>query len=109
MRTNELKSTAMESAFEVRIAEALRDLRGPSKISIRAAEKKHGIPRSTLTRRLEGGISKRKARCVQQLLSLEQEDLLVQWILTLETEGHAPTHSTVREMAIQIFEVFRRP
>jgi helix-turn-helix, Psq domain len=85
----------MDSAFEVKTAEALRELRGPSKISLRAAEKKYGVPRSTLTRRLEGGISKRKARCVQQILSLEQEDLLVQRVLTLETEGHVLTHGTV--------------
>jgi DDE superfamily endonuclease/Tc5 transposase DNA-binding domain len=92
----------MESPFEVKIAEALEELAGPSKPSLRAIEKKYGVCRKTLKRRHEGHVSRRIARQQQQLLSAEQEQLLVSWILMLEAEGHAPTHNTVREMAGQI-------
>jgi transcriptional regulator with XRE-family HTH domain len=84
--------------MEIRIAEALRELAETHNLSLRAIQKKHGIPRSTLARRLGGGISKKTARQLQQLLTPEQEDLLVHWILTLEAEGQAPTHNSVREM-----------
>jgi hypothetical protein len=52
----------MESPFEVKIAEALKELNGPSKPSLRAIEAKHGVYRRTLKRRLKGGISRRIAR-----------------------------------------------
>jgi predicted DNA-binding protein (UPF0251 family) len=67
----------MDSPIEIRIAEALRELAEMPNLSLRAAQKKHGIPRSTLARRLRGGISKKTARQPQQLLTPEQEDLLV--------------------------------
>lgn len=89
----------MDSPFESKIAAALEELADPSKPSLRAVEKKYGVSRRTLQRRHNGGISKQEARCSQQLLSAEQEKLLVSWILMLETKGHAPTHNTVREMA----------
>jgi Tc5 transposase DNA-binding domain len=99
----------MDTPFEVRIAEALKNLRGPEKLSLRAAEARHGVPRNTLKRRHEGGVSKRIARQPQQLLSPDQKQLLVSWILTLEAEGHAPMHHTVREMAVQISRFSSRP
>jgi hypothetical protein len=52
----------MDSPFEVRIAEALEELNGPSKPSLRSIEKKHSISCNTLKRRLYGDISKRTAR-----------------------------------------------
>jgi Tc5 transposase DNA-binding domain len=92
----------MDSPFQARIAEALAELTGPSNPTIRAIAKKHGVSHQTLQRRLNGGVSRQIARQQQQLLSPEQEQLLVSWILMLEAEGHAPTHDTVREMASQI-------
>jgi helix-turn-helix, Psq domain len=52
----------MDSPIEIRIAEALRELAETLNLSLRAVQKKHDIPRSTLARRLGGGISKQKAR-----------------------------------------------
>lgn len=92
----------MDTPFEVRIAAAMEELIGPEKPSFRAMEKKYDVSRRTLARRLEGGISTRIAHHSQQLLAIEQEKELVQWILTLEAEGHAPTHNTIREMVAQI-------
>ena len=108
-RDSELILDAMTSPFESRIAAALEDLAGPSKPSLRAVEKKHGVSRRTLKRCLNGGVSKQIARSAQQLLTIEQENSLVAWILALETEGHAPTHGTVRQMAAQIVRVSGGP
>ena len=104
-RDSELIPTAMDSPFEQRIAEALNELQSSLNPSLRAVEKKYGVSRRTLQRCLNGGVSKQTARCSQQLLSAEQGELLVSWILMLETEGHAPTHATVQEMAGQISRI----
>jgi DDE superfamily endonuclease/Tc5 transposase DNA-binding domain len=58
---------------------------------------------------MNGGVSKQTARCSQQLLSIEQEELLISWISMLEIEGHAPTHDTVREMVGQISRISGGP
>jgi hypothetical protein len=52
----------MESPFKVKIAEALEELAGPSKLSFRAIEKKYGVYRKTLKRRLKGHVLRRIAR-----------------------------------------------
>lgn len=70
--------------------------------SIRAAAALYSISEATLRRRLKGGQSRQNARTPQQLLSPEQEDRLVQWILDLEKQGHPPTHAQLREMAQHI-------
>jgi hypothetical protein len=67
----------MDSSFEMKIAEALEELNSSSKPSLRAVEKKYGVSRRTLQCRLNGGVLKQIARCLQQLLSSEQEKLLV--------------------------------
>lgn len=92
----------MDTPFEATIAAAIKELIGPSKPSIRAVAKKYDLSHQTLARRLKGGISTQIAHHSQQLLTIEQEDLLVRWILTLEADGHAPTHNTIREMVAQI-------
>lgn len=92
----------MDSPFETRIAEALTELSTDPNASLRAVAKKFSLSAETLRRRQNGGIGKQIARNSQQLLSPEQEQELVQWILHLEMEGHAPTHNTVRAMASRI-------
>ena len=58
-RDSELNSRAMNSPFEPKIAEALKELTDFSKPSLRALNKiKHGVPHNTLTRRLEDGALK---------------------------------------------------
>jgi hypothetical protein len=52
----------MDSPIEIRIAEALRELAEMPNLFLRAAQKKHGIPRSTLACRLRDDISKKTAR-----------------------------------------------
>ena len=99
----------MDSQFEIRVNEALIELNGPSNPSIRAVEKKYDVSKSTFLRRLDGGVSRRIARSAQQLWTFEQEQSLITWILTLESEGHVPTHDTVHEMASQIARISDGP
>ena len=67
----------MDSQFEIRVNEALIELNGPSNPSIRTVEKKYDVSKSTLLRRLDGGVSRRIARSTQQLLTLEQEQSFI--------------------------------
>jgi Tc5 transposase DNA-binding domain/DDE superfamily endonuclease len=70
--------------------------------SIGAAAAVYSIPRTTLDRRLNDGLTRRESHSFQQLLSIEQDERLVQWVLDLEKQGHTPTHKQVREVALQI-------
>jgi hypothetical protein len=99
----------MASFEEQKIAQALEDLRTRKFTSIRAAATAHGLKRSTLTNRYNGGRSRQTARVAQQLLSQEQEISLVEWILSLEKQGHALTHAQVREMALLISKISGGP
>ena len=89
----------MASAFDERVNTTLGDLDRNPELSFRALKNHHTVSSRTLKRRLAGRQSRAIARESQQLLSIKQERLLANWILVLETEGHTPTHKTVREMA----------
>ena len=60
-RDSKLILTTMDSQFETKIAEALKDLQGPSTPSLRAVEKKYGVSRRILQNRLNGNVSKQTA------------------------------------------------
>jgi hypothetical protein len=70
--------------------------------SIRATALVWDVNRSTLTQRLNGGVSRSQGHANQQLLSPTQEKMLVNWILKQERLGHVPTHQRVREFAAKI-------
>ena len=94
----------MASPFEEQINGALESIRTHQYPSIRAAAKAYGVNHRTLTRRLRGGLSYTQARQPQLLLSPEQEDLLVRWILDLERLGHPPNHTQIREFVVLIYK-----
>jgi hypothetical protein len=70
--------------------------------SIRATALAYDVHRNTLTRRLNGGYTCSQGHSGQQLLSIGQEEMLVDWILEQERLGHAPTHQRVHEFAAKI-------
>jgi Tc5 transposase DNA-binding domain len=70
--------------------------------SIRAAAAAHCLSHATLARRLNDGRSCHTGHEPQQLLSTIQEDIVIQWVLNLERQGHAPSHSQLREMTVRI-------
>jgi Tc5 transposase DNA-binding domain len=56
----------------------------------------------TLSRRLNGGLTRQEGHSSQQILSASQEKMLVNWILEQERLGHASTHQRIREFAAKI-------
>jgi helix-turn-helix, Psq domain len=85
----------METPFEAHVSAALAALESDPHLSLRAAARAYGVALTTLARRRDQGINRRTGQAARQLLSPEQEDLLVKWILTLERDGHALTHVAI--------------
>ena len=92
----------MPQISEGAVTQALQELNAETLDSFRAAERLYGVSRRTLARRAEGGLSKTFSHQSQQLLAPVQEKWLVEWILDLEQQGYAPSHTEAREMACQI-------
>jgi Tc5 transposase DNA-binding domain len=92
----------MTSYSELDIQAAIEDLLAARFRSVREVAAAYSIPPTTLTRRLRSGQSRQISHNHQQTLSPDQEERLVQWIMDLEQQGHAPTHHQVWEMALQI-------
>jgi hypothetical protein len=65
-------------------------------ISLSKAAQMYGIPKSTLSTRLNGRGCRADQTQPSQRLSDYQEGQLVQWILRQEKLGHPPTHSHVK-------------
>lgn len=88
----------MASNYEIRLRQAISDYENRRFTSIRSAAAANSVDRKTLTRRLNGGVSRAIAAEPKQLLSNEQEHRLVQWILDLEAQGHPPSFTQLREL-----------
>jgi hypothetical protein len=67
--------------------------------SIRAAAKLFSIPYTTLHARHAGRSLRADTRANNHKLTQNEEDVLVEWILSMDSRGAAPRLSTVREMA----------
>lgn len=84
---------------EGRIALALNSFQHNQFPSLRAAARAYNVPRTTLSRRLKGTLSKRDSSSANLKLSQTEESTLVQWILDMDTRGISPTQALVHEMA----------
>lgn len=76
--------------------------------SIRACAKVFGLNESSFRTRLKNGTNLSTSYVDQQILTLTQEQMLVQWILDLDSQGHAPSYTTVRDIA-QIIRTVNNP
>jgi hypothetical protein len=56
----------------------------------------------TLSRRLNGGLTRQEGHSSQQILSSSQEKMLVSWILEQERLRHASIHQQIREFTPQL-------
>lgn len=61
--------------------------------------KRWAVPRSTLSKRLQGGTSREEAFQPLQRLSSVLEERLCGWMIIEDTVGHALTHCQIREVA----------
>lgn len=91
---------------EAAIAAAIADIQNKRFPSLRAAAAAYQIPRSTLTNRLNS-ITRPRSIVAQerQLLPLEQEQRLVNWILQREACGHVIGRSQLHEMVLFLVQV----
>jgi hypothetical protein len=70
--------------------------------SVYKAEKLLQLPKSSVTRRVNGGKSRSQARQQQQKLSGMQEKVLLKWIKELTKSGYSSGHQLLKEIAEEI-------
>ena len=70
--------------------------------SVRAAARKHSIPRTTLQRHINGGQTIHEAHEKQQSLSPRQEAHLVRWVKLQTKLGFSSPHSRLMMYALRI-------
>jgi hypothetical protein len=92
----------MPPECEIAITKAIGAIQNGQVGSVRAAASKFGVPQTTLQSRLHGTTDRSTAQQITQKVTGEQERCLVDWIKELETQGSAPSHTIVREMACKI-------
>lgn len=71
-------------------------------VSVRAASRSWGVPRTTIQSRMYGHLPRSYAFEPWQRLSQAQERDLAGWIITQGRCGFAPTHQQVREIAYKV-------
>jgi hypothetical protein len=91
------------------ISQAIDAYRSGQFNSIRKCAAAFGVKHNTLSRHIRGSKSRRTAHIDQQLLSPDQEDSLVEWILHLEASGNAVNHVQFRAMVQLICQLTGGP
>ena len=85
------------------IQQALDAIKSGEVRSVYAAEKRFGVGRAPLCRRLNGNQqSHARARKSQQLSTIPEEDFLVAWRCQLTVTGYPARHNVLKEMAEEI-------
>ena len=84
---------------EGRLLLAISALKNQEIPNVREAARVYNVPRTTLRRRLSGQKSRAETRANSHKLTKNEEESLVQWILSLDRRGAPPRQSHVREMA----------
>lgn len=87
------------SEQEGRILLAISALKRQEICNIAEAARVYNIPRTTLRRRLNGHTFRAETRANSHKLTQNEEESLVQWILSLGRRGAPPRPSYIREMA----------
>lgn len=82
------------------VQRAISDIK--SGLSLRVAALRHGIPRSTLSHRVNGMSTRQEAHQYRQTLSAAQESCLQDWVIVQQDLGFPPTHAQVREFASRV-------
>ena len=84
---------------EERLLLAISALENKQIRNIREAARAYNVPRTTLQRRLNGHTSRSETRANSHKLTQNEEESLVQWILSLDRRGAPPRPSHIQEMA----------
>ena len=83
-------------------AKALAGIKDGTYKTAYEASKETGAPLRTLYKRLNGQKSLQESRASRQLLSPNEEQALVGWVLCAAATGHSVTHSFLHELAEEI-------
>ena len=88
-----------------RIILALQALERDLKLSIRAAAVLYKIPYTTLYSRRDGRATRNDTTPNSRKLSKPEEEVLVEYILKLDSRGYSPNLGTVGDMADQLLAI----
>jgi hypothetical protein len=87
---------------EIRLIEAVIGVKSGKYKTAYAASKALQLNLNTILKRVNGGNTQQEARQQQQLLSKNQETVLLKWIKELTTSGYAPSYRILREVAEEV-------
>jgi hypothetical protein len=93
---------AKQAEKEANLAKALIGLADETYANVRQASRETGASRKTITRRFNGGKSRREAQAHRQSLSPHEEHALVKWIERLSCTGLPVYHQFLRELAEEL-------
>jgi hypothetical protein len=96
------KKSLSTADLETRISQALTGVQSGKYKSLYEAANDLYLTLSTLTRRVNGGLSRSQARQQQQKLSYAQENVLLKWIKELTISGYSPGHRLLKEIAEEL-------
>jgi len=95
----------METQFqEARIILAIEAIRSSKKLSRRSAAKLYKIPYTTLSDRITGRTSRCETKPNCHKFTNLEEEVLIRYILDLDTRGFAPRLANVEDMANHILQ-----
>ena len=92
---------------EARIILAIEAIRTSKKLSRRSAAKLYKVPYATLSDRMAGRASRCELKANCHKLTKVEEEVIIQYILDLDTRGFAPRLGGVEDMANYILESHR--
>jgi hypothetical protein len=84
---------------EARIILAMEAIQTSKNLSILAASKLYKVPRTTLRDRISGATPRAESRPTNTNLTSTEEEVLIQYILDLDSRGFAPRLASVEDMA----------
>jgi len=94
--------TTPKAEKEQNLAKALAGLADGTYSNVHQASLAMGAPRRTLTRRYNGGRTRREAQVKRQALSSEEEHVLVKWVERLSCTGNPVHYSFLCDLADEI-------
>ena len=90
------------AAREQKLNNALAGLKNKTFVHVRQAARATGARRTTISRHLNEGQSKREVQHHHQKLSPDEEGTLVKWVQRLSSTSHSVHHSFLHELTEEI-------